>query len=299
MTFAPSRAYRLTVQRIVRLSEHFVRFTFAGPESQHLVLRGPDQRVKLLIPFEDGTETDFGLFAEPRPLVTEWYQRWRDLPDAERNPLRTYTLRTVRPATGEVDIEFVLHGTEGPASAWADRARVGDEITLIGPDRRADGPHRGGAEWHPGDAGSLLIAGDETAGPAICGIVESLPEEARGVAFIEVPGVDDRIPVANRSGVDVVWLPREGRPYGEVLREAVIGWGQDRSGKSGEPVEDLAPETLLWEVTDRPAGDDYAWLAGEATVITGLRRHLVRELGISRTDVAFMGYWKAGRAEGA
>jgi NADPH-dependent ferric siderophore reductase len=41
----------------------------------------------------------------------------------------------------------------------------------------------------------------------------------------------------------------------------------------------------------------YAWLAGESRVITGLRRHLVRDLGIDRTGVAFMGYWKRGRAE--
>jgi NADPH-dependent ferric siderophore reductase len=43
----------------------------------------------------------------------------------------------------------------------------------------------------------------------------------------------------------------------------------------------------------------YAWLAGEAGVIRALRRHLVSERGIDRRTVAFMGYWRIGRAEAA
>jgi NADPH-dependent ferric siderophore reductase len=57
-------------------------------------------------------------------------------------------------------------------------------------------------------------------------------------------------------------------------------------------------EEIVWDV---PAGPDdsgiYAWLAGEAGAITRLRRHLVGELGIDRSRVAFMGYWRMGRAE--
>ena len=30
--------------------------------------------------------------------------------------------------------------------------------------------------------------------------------------------------------------------------------------------------------------------------MTGLRRHLVRELGMDRSQVAFMGYWRRGVA---
>ena len=41
----------------------------------------------------------------------------------------------------------------------------------------------------------------------------------------------------------------------------------------------------------------YAWVAGEASVVRDLRRLLVRELGLSREQVAFMGYWREGRSE--
>jgi len=56
---------------------------------------------------------------------------------------------------------------------------------------------------------------------------------------------------------------------------------------------------ILWEVPE-PVTDVsrfYAWLAGEAAVIKTLRRHLVTGCGVDRRSVAFMGYWRLGRAE--
>ena len=41
----------------------------------------------------------------------------------------------------------------------------------------------------------------------------------------------------------------------------------------------------------------YAWLAGEAGAIKTLRRHLVTTRGVDRRAVAFMGYWRVGKAE--
>jgi len=41
----------------------------------------------------------------------------------------------------------------------------------------------------------------------------------------------------------------------------------------------------------------YAWLVGEAGVIRTPRRRLVTECGVDRRAVAFMGYWRLGRAE--
>ena len=57
---------------------------------------------------------------------------------------------------------------------------------------------------------------------------------------------------------------------------------------------------ILWEVPEddappRRSSGVYAWLAGEAGVVKGLRRHLVQEVGLPRTSVAFMGYWREGR----
>ena len=46
----------------------------------------------------------------------------------------------------------------------------------------------------------------------------------------------------------------------------------------------------------RERGERYYWIAGESSVVTRLRRHLVRDLGVSRHQVAFMGYWREGVA---
>ncbi|QCU77518.1 siderophore-interacting protein [Citricoccus sp. SGAir0253] len=315
-TYPTTRAYRTRVARISPLSEHFVRFTLTGEDLVHFGTGGLDQRIKLMIPRPDGTLPEIGLFADPAPAVMEWYQRWRALPDEERNPMRTYTVRAVRPHAREIDVDFVLHGTEGPASAWASTAAVGDEIVVIGPDERSETGGRGrsgGIEFDPGEATTLLLAGDETAAPAICSILESLGERHSGHVYLEVPTAADVLPVMTLASVQVHWLPRDGRPHGEALTEALHAWGREHGAEvadrgrladpqgpdGGAPGPAEAEDGRLWEVPDEgPRGRWYAWLAGEAGTITGIRRHLVKDLGIDRTCVSFMGYWKRGRAEG-
>ncbi|WP_169797721.1 SIP domain-containing protein, partial [Microbacterium resistens] len=66
---------------------------------------------------------------------------------------------------------------------------------------------------------------------------------------------------------------------------------------TAEALSEPDPDDILWEVPEESAGGEYAWLAGEAGTITALRRHLVRDLGIDRRSIAFMGYWRHGRAE--
>lgn len=299
MSHHPYRTFRTTVARITALSPHFTRITLQGDDLAHFGTDGLDQRIKLILPLADGTVTDVGQFDETQSM-TEWYRRWRELPDEARNPIRTYTIRSPRPEAREIDIDFVLHGTEGPASAWATAARVGDPLTVVGPDSRSD-EQGGGIEWRPGAATSVLIAGDETATPAICSIVESLPADAVGEVCIEVPTEADALDLAAPRGVTVRWLARGSGPHGVRLSAAVHEWGVRRGARRAGPAPEALAEPdadeVLWEVPDAVDGGEYAWLAGEAGTITALRRHLVRDLGIDRRSVAFMGYWREGRAE--
>ncbi|PRB03452.1 siderophore-interacting protein [Microbacterium sp. MYb64] len=301
----PYRTYRTTVARREQLSPNFLRMTLTGPDLVHFGTAGLDQRIKLVLPLSDGSFTDVGQFDESVGMM-EWYRRWRELPDETRNPIRTYTIRAVRPETREIDVDFVLHGTEGPASAWASAAGPGAPLVVIGPDARAD--ETGGLEWNPGDAGSVLIAGDETAVPAICAIVESLPAHVTGSVYIEVPTEADALPLAAPEGVAVRWLARGSAAHGLRLSAAVHAWGETRvaettasagAAPAGTELADPDEDEVLWEVPESSVGSCYAWLAGEASTITALRRHLVRGLGIDRRSVAFMGYWRRGRAEAA
>ena len=159
------RTFPVQVAQLQRLSESFLRVTFTGPELDVFGSNGWDQRIKVLLPLPGRGLIDC-------PAGDDWYGEWRALPPERQVPIRTYTVRAARPEKLEIDVDFVLHGATGPASAWAEGATVGDDVVLVGPNARFDGP-TGGFEWHPpADASCLLIAGDETAVPAICAIVE-------------------------------------------------------------------------------------------------------------------------------
>ncbi|WP_370558450.1 siderophore-interacting protein [Leifsonia xyli] len=179
-----------------------------------------DQRVKLLFPLDDGSFCDLG--------SGDWHQRWRALPEHRRNPFRTYTVRDIDQRTCRLDIDFVVHaelgeGASGPASRWLAAAGPGSELVVIGPDARS--PQSGvGIDWRPRDAGDLLLAGDETAAPAIASILETLPEGRRAHAFIEVPAAADALALDLPQGAAATWLSRQGGEHGCELTPAVTAW---------------------------------------------------------------------------
>ena len=232
------------------------------------------------------------------------------VPEQQRGSMRTYSVRELRVAdTGETEVvvDFVLHlqpGLTGPASTWASTAAVGDELLIVGPRRARE--DRSGIEWAPGVASDVLLAGDETAAPAIARILEDAPRALQGNAFIEVPSVADILTIQAPPGVSVTWLPRSpGAEHGTALIPAVL----THVGEAPATVEvrDLEGEEMVWEtpvysglgeeisVPDATA-ETYFWIAGESGVVTTLRRHLVKDRGIDRAQVAFMGYWRRGVA---
>ena len=289
-----ARPFSVSVSRIERLTPTFLRITFTGADLDEFGTDGLDQRVKVMLPLP-------GVGFTPLNPDGNWYDEWRHLPDELRNPLRTYTVRAVRAELNEVDIDFVAHGDTGPASRWATSAVVGDDLIIIGPCLRTDGLVSG-VEWKPGDATHVLLAGDETAAPAICSIVSSMPRDAKGCAFIEVPTIADVLPIDAPAGVHVTWLARNDDAHGSALDPAVRAWTDSfiTDGHQGERLADVDIENgILWEVPEPTShsGGLYAWLAGEAGVIKTLRRFLVSETGLDRHQVAFMGYWRVGRAE--
>lgn len=298
------RPYVVRVRAVERLSAHFVRVCFTGPDLEWFGTAGLDQRIKVVLPLPDvpGGYSDFGQAEH----AVDWYDRWRALPSARRNPFRTYTVRRVDVAARELTVDFVVHHDTGPAGAWAERAAVGDELVIVGPDERS--PHsRVALDWHPGTARRLLLAGDETAAPAICSILESLDPRCELDAFVEVPRAEDalrpELPAA--SGVRLTWLARGDRPHGDALIEAVTAWTTrhaDVLARAAAPrpqsLEEIdVDRDLLWDSPEDGDGEFYAWMAGESATVKTLRRLLVSECGVDRKRVAFMGYWRRGQSE--
>lgn len=305
---SPFRMFSVQVSRVRRLSPSFVRLTFTGPDLDLIADNGYDQRVKLILPLP-------GRGLVSLPTGEDWYSRWRLLPEEQRNPIRTYTVRNVRHDLREVDVDMVLHGPGegvlGPACTFALDARPGDELVLLGPDAAFTGVH-GGLEFRPpADHGPLLLAADETGVPAVANIVRALPDRTVGRVLLEVPHPDDRFPLAGPPGLDVFWAPRGRGSHGAALLRMVCE--ADLPAPPAAPVErtpaapvsEEASEELLWDVPDTvalaeaPGGTHpfYAWVAGEAATVRAIRRHLVNERGHDRRSVAFMGYWRMGRSE--
>lgn len=292
------------VRAIERVSTNFVRITFGGDELYEFGTPGDvyDARIKLIFPPASGIlppidrETD------------DWWGSFLAIPEEERGSMRTYSIRELRvsDAGTEVVIDFVLHlepGLTGPAASWASSASVGDALLVVGPRRGRE--DRGGIEYDPGAAPSIVLAGDETAAPAIARILEDAPRHSRGVAFIEVPLADDILPIAAPAGVDVHWLPRGEALHGLRLIPTVLDYLGDADANAEITVKDIESEDLVWETPEysglgeevassSTSAEKYFWIAGESGVVTTLRRHLVKDLGIDRSQVAFMGYWRRG-----
>jgi NADPH-dependent ferric siderophore reductase len=303
------RMYFVEVARKERLGPSFVRVTFTGECLRAFGSGGADQRIKLLLPQPGRTVADI-------PSGHGWHAARQAMPEEIRPTMRSYTVRAHRPEVAELDIDFVLHGADGganggPVSAWASTTRPGDGIALAGPDRAGAG-RRWGCVWSPPEtAKRLILAGDETAVPAVASIVESLRPDARGVVCLEVPTAGDQQCWEVPDHVEVWWLVRRhvagSAPHGSLLEAAVAEVLAEQRGlgppTAGTNLEDVDVDTsTLWEVPgggstcELDASGLYAWLAGEAGVIKRLRRLMVNDHGIPRTAVAFMGYWRQGRS---
>jgi NADPH-dependent ferric siderophore reductase len=296
-----SRLFRGRVAAIADLTPSFRRFTFAGDDLADFGDPGLDQRIKVIF----ATPTA-GLDA--MPTGEDWYDRWRELPVDARPVFRTYTTRYVRrdAAGTEVAIDMVAHEVSGPASEWIARARVGDEVMMWAPTTAHTGVSFGIDFVPPARTGEHLLVGDETAAPAIAVILEQLPAEATGVVVLEVPHADDTGYLPPHPGFAFRVASRGDGERNAHLLQAVTETAATLApaGRGAEVEEIDIDHDILWEVPRTAKGGAalksaplYAWLAGEASAIKTLRRHLVSTVGVDRRAVAFMGYWRLGRAE--
>ncbi|AZD09456.1 Iron-chelator utilization protein [Pseudomonas chlororaphis] len=293
------RVINVELKRRIVLSPSLVRLVFAGEDIAQARTLAPDQRIKLLFPGADGS-------APQLPVEGDWHAARRKLPAGQQPPMRTYTIRALRLLPAELDVDFVLHGVNGPASGWATHARPGDRLQMVVPNKAYSGDP-GGYEWMP-PAGirKVLLMGDETALPAIAGILEELqeyPDYPDVQAFIEVPHESDCIDLRCNPQTRLNWLPRDllGAQHGETLIHAARELAElppphtaHRPLKVREGDEEQRP----WETATPADNSFYAWVAGESATVMSIRRHLINERGQERRNLTLMGYWRLGTSLG-
>jgi NADPH-dependent ferric siderophore reductase len=239
------------VVSVDRITPRMARIGFAGPVLDEMPNDEPGEIVTFIWP------------AEGRDVLLP-VEGWRFPPEAEGQHSRNYSVRRFRrdvPDHGSVlEVDFVLHGDHGRATAWAGRAEVGQRLGIAGP--RMHWVTDLDAEW------SLLI-GDETALPAIAATLERLPRGHRALAFVEVDGPDEQLAIDAACDAEVVWLSRDGAPAG-----------------TGTRLVDAVRAAEL------PSGRPKVWAAGESMAIRDVREHLRDERGLPSETLHAIGYWR-------
>ncbi|MCX5602498.1 SIP domain-containing protein [Streptomyces phaeochromogenes] len=266
----PRTSRRLTVHSPTLREVEVVRTVDITPGMRRVTLSGEQLRAFTTAdglvrpPFESaGFDDDLGFYfpypGQRDPVLPVQGEAKLIVPKDPRPLSRVYTVRRWDPEAGELDVDFVKHGV-GAGTTWAYRTRPGDRIHLSGPSTSKAFPT--GADW-------LLVAGDDTALPAIGRLLDELPPDARAQVFIEIAEDSHRQELRELPGVDVTWLVRPGATAGTVslLTETV---------RSAE----------WW------SGQAFAWLAGEHTAVRDIRRHLVEDRGVPKEDIDFAGYWR-------
>jgi len=238
----------LTVKQARRLTPNMIRVTFAGPELADIPSGCEGAHCKIMLPGEGQTRENFA----------------RQLLDGPRPTTRTYTIRSARLEAGEIDIDFVAHGDEGPASAWALKAEPGSFCGFAGP---------GNVKLTEFYADWYLVAADMSALPVAAATLEAMPRDAKGLALIEITSDDDRKGIDAPPGIDIRWLIHPDPHTSSDAQEQLI-------------------RSLDW-----PAGTIQTCIAGESGVIRALRHFLHNEKSLPKADTYISGYWKIGLIE--
>ncbi len=233
------------------VTARMLRVTFSGPELEGFATGGPATHIKVFLPLD----------GEREPLLPSFGPQGITWPDGPRPAVRTYTPRAFRPETRELDVDFFLHG-DGPASTWARTAAPGMRAGIAGPGKSFYAP--------PDGARAFVIAGDESALPAIGTILESLPASSRAEVLLEVTDGEDEQPLASPATLRIRWLHRGGAPEGSLL------------------------SSTLRELELSP--DAQYWVACEAGVMREIRRNLLNEHHVPAGNLLTRGYWKRATA---
>lgn len=254
------------VVRTEQVTSHMIRVVLGGSGFDTFTpSEFTDSYVKLVF-----VADDVDVVRLPQPLTLDSFA---ELPAAKQPLVRTITVRRADLVAREIAVDIAVHGDHGAAGPWAASAMPGQPMYLMGPSGAyAPDP---AADWH-------LMAGDETALPAISVALEALPANAIGQVFIEVAEPEDEVPLAAPEGVQINWILRGGRA--DLV-------GEDRAGDHSPLVE--AVKTAHWL-----PGQVHAFVHGEAqAVMHNLRPYIRKERAVDAKWASISGYWRRGRTE--
>ncbi|WP_312397380.1 siderophore-interacting protein [Chryseobacterium sp.] len=246
----------LSVSRKEYITPHYIRIFLTGAEVPLLENTTVGVNNKILIPPKGLNKIYFPQFDYEK-------MQWIAQPDDIRPIVRTYTHRGIDLKTNEVWVDFVAHGDEGPASAWAINAKKGDVLGILMKDGKTD---------LYGKADNYLLVGDATAIPVISAILEDLPSAAKGMCILEVDSKIDEQDLETLADIEFIWLYNEHPQEGSKLAEVVKSLSLPENSRSG-------------------------YVAAEFSSVKEIRRYLRKEKQWKQEELYAYSYWKSGVAE--
>ncbi|HYJ48584.1 MAG TPA: siderophore-interacting protein [Microbacterium sp.] len=248
-------ARRAAVQRVERVAPTLVRVTVTGPEFADFTSAGPADHVKVFFP-----DPETGELVAPTPVGPGEDGIVR--PDRGSISRDFTPLPRITDAGVELDLDFFVHPDPGPASSWAQSARPGDELVIVGPR---------GSRRAPQEIDGIVLICDETSLPSVSRWVREIPSGTRADIIAAIPASGEWVAgyLGNVPGVDI--------------RVHIVA-------------PDAAGESVLTAVERlAPIGEGvYVWAAGEAAALVPVRRYLRRTLGLSAAQAQLSGYWRRG-----
>jgi NADPH-dependent ferric siderophore reductase len=241
---APLNFATASVRRVWRIAPRFLRVELDCADTQRL---------------DEGRGMHFSLLLPPQGRAPVW-PRLDDngrtvMPSgADRLHRAVYTFVDLDPRKGRFTFDVFEH-EGGRTTTWARSVQAGEIVGIAGP---------GSGDFPPGQ--DLLIAGDETALPAIRRILERSAADRRGRVVLEVGTEKDICDLRRPAGMDVTWLLRSRtETLWDVLASAPLPGGADR----------------------------YVWIAAEKDLVRKAKARFRDTLGIGPKESYFAYYWEA------
>lgn len=246
----PAPFREAVVESVRHITPYMARVSLIGDALRDMEPPEPAASIRLLLPMPGSRELP----------ELNWNGNEYRLEDGSRPVIRTFTPGSFDAGVGRLDIEVVLHEA-GATSSWVRSVEPGAVAAVSGPGRGYSIDQ---------DATAYVLAGDATALPAICQLIDATPADTPLRVIVEVDHEEARMELPFHPRLESHWVMR--RP-------------QQKPGAA-----------LLATIREADvAADATIWAAGEAEAMLAIRKYLLEERGFGRRRVTVSGYWKHGR----
>ena len=230
-----TRRRSLTVARIQHITPRMVRVTLTSNELADFRSPAHDDHIKVFFPAP-----------------------------GERENRRDFTPRAFDVDAGTLVVDIALH-EDGPSMQWVSSVQAGQTIEIGGPR---------GSTVVPDDFDWYLLAGDETALPAIGRRVEELRAGVPVTTVITIANAAEKQVWQTQASWTPIWILRNeiGTDDVSALQTSLAGWRM-------------------------PPGDGMVWIAAETSVARALYAYMLNDRHHPRAWIKAAGYWTRGQSD--